>query len=645
MNKDNINNEANTDNAGAEAEKETVNTDAAPAEDIKNNDSVESEAETGIENEAENSIVDEASKEDDSNGNNADADSEAPVEEIDDSGDDDDFSASIDLPLPTPEEMENTLDIDLPEFSQQDNEKKKIIRNKIVKWLLIALGAIVAIIVIIYVACIVTLPTETVSRGVYIENIDMSGLTYDEVLNKIEQAYMLENQQITLTCNDQSFTINGSDIGLSVRPEETAQKAFDFGKSGNKLMDGITAVGLLAHKHKIIPVASADAELLKEKLNEFGTQIFGERKNHYVEIGEEKAIVWPGCTGYDGNSDTACEEVQNAIANEKFTNIPVSLASAPPAELTLEQFDLFVYKDPVDAYFTVEDNNVSIVESSTGRYIDKDESAALLQNVAEGGGPVEIPYYISYPAITSDQLSAKLFANTMASYKTSFASSTSNRASNVARAASLINGKVLAPGEVFSFNDTVGKRTVANGFSTAPEYVNGKTVEGIGGGTCQVSSTLYNAVLYADLEVVSRTNHMFTVSYVPNGQDATVADGGPDFKFRNNTDYPVKISAYTSGGQITVSIIGTNWEPAREVKINNSTSYSNNGDTIVRTTRTVSANGEVIRTETMPSSTYKQHKQEETTTSTNTSTTTSSTTTETTQETTEETAEETDEEN
>ncbi|MGN0150490.1 MAG: VanW family protein, partial [Clostridia bacterium] len=207
-------------------------------------------------------------------------------------------------------------------------------------------------------------------------------------------------------------------------------------------------------------------------------------------------------------------------------------------------------------------------------------------------------------------LNSKLFANTMASYSTSYGSSTANRASNVARAASLINGKVLAPGEVFSFNSTVGKRTVANGFSTAPEYVNGKTVDGIGGGTCQVSSTLYNAVLYSDLDIVSRTNHMFTVSYVPNGQDATVADGGPDFKFKNNTDYPIKISAYTGGGKITVSIIGTDWEPKREVKINNSTSYSSNGDTLVRTTRTVYANGEVINTETLPSSTYKQHKTE-----------------------------------
>ena len=122
---------------------------------------------------------------------------------------------------------------------------------------------------------------------------------------------------------------------------------------------------------------------------------------------------------------------------------------------------------------------------------------------------------------------------------------------------------------MFSFNQTVGRRSTANGFYTAKEYVDGQTVDGIGGGTCQVSSTLYNAVLYADLSVVSRLNHMFPVNYCPIGQDATVSDSGVDFKFVNNMDYPVKISAYTSGYTVTVSIIGTQRDIPHTVKIEN----------------------------------------------------------------------------
>ncbi|MCC8169858.1 MAG: VanW family protein [Oscillospiraceae bacterium] len=602
MNYDNIDENETTASAEAEDSREPV--EVADSVAYSNDENTDKDSEPEALSDSSGESID---------NNQGGADAETDGSSSDDSDGEDDFESTVDLPLPTREELENINDIELPDFSGNTPKRKRsIFRNKVLKGFLIAIGSIAAIFIIVYAACIVTLPTDTISKGVFIENLDVSGLTYDEALKEIEQTYLFENQQISLGCNGQTFTIEGLDINLTAYPEETAQKAIDFGKTGNKLKDGMTAFILLVNKHEIIPVATVDEEKLKEKLNEFGVQIFGEHSNHYVEIlDDEKTVVWPGSTGYDGNPDTAAAEVSDAVKNESFTNIHVSLASAPPAELTVEDFDLLVYKDPIDAYYTVEDNKVNIVEETNGRYIDKDEAAQLLANVTEGGGPIEIPYYISYPSITSDMLSSKLFSSTLASYSTSFASSTANRASNVARAASLINGKVLAPGEVFSFNDTVGKRTVANGFSTAPEYVGGKTVEGIGGGTCQVSSTLYNAVLYADLTVVSRTNHMFTVSYVPNGQDATVADNGPDFKFSNNTDYPIKISAYTSGGQITFSLIGTAWEPSREVKINNSTSYSSNGDTIVRTTRTVYVNGEVFETETMPSSTYKKHTEEE----------------------------------
>ena len=160
---------------------------------------------------------------------------------------------------------------------------------------------------------------------------------------------------------------------------------------------------------------------------------------------------------------------------------------------------------------------------------------------------------------------------------------------------------------MFSFNDTVGPRSVANGFYTAKEYVNGETVDGIGGGTCQVSSTLYNAVLYSDLSIVSRTNHMFPVSYCPIGQDATVADTGVDFKFLNSMDYPIKISAVTSGATITISIIGTQRDDPRTVKITN-TSTAVGADTSVHSVRYVyNSAGELIQTDDLGNSYYLSH--------------------------------------
>ncbi len=525
--------------------------------------------------------------------------------------DDDDNSSPIDLPLPTQEEMNSIHDIELPEISNLSRPRRSREANKkALKISLIVLGILAAIFAATYIVCIISLPTNTIAHGVQIEHIDVGGLSRQDAIDKIKKTYMLENTTITLSANGQTFSIKGDEIGLTALPEETAKKAFEYGKSGNKLKDGLTAMGLIFHKHNIMPVANVDEEKLKEKINDFGNQVYGPFEKAHVDIGDGKALVYPGKTGYDGNFEKALEEIKEALDKDNYSNISVSLSTQTPTMLTLEEFDAAVYANPVDAHFKVENNQVSVEEASDGRYINKDEAAPLLALLSDGGSPVEIPFYVSKANVTSEELNSKLFANTMASYSTSYASSTASRASNVARAASLINGKVLAPGETFSFNDTVGRRTVANGFSTATEYVDGKSVEGIGGGTCQVSSTLYNAVLYSDLEIVTRTNHMFTVSYVPNGQDATVADGGPDFKFKNNTNYPIKISARAGGGTITVSIIGTNWDPAREVKINNSTSYGNNGDTRVSSTRTVYANGAVLRSESLPSSTYKKHVEE-----------------------------------
>lgn len=123
------------------------------------------------------------------------------------------------------------------------------------------------------------------------------------------------------------------------------------------------------------------------------------------------------------------------------------------------------------------------------------------------------------------------------------------------------------PGETFSYNSTVGERTAARGYKEAGVYLNGEVTTGLGGGICQVSSTLYNAILLANLEIVERSNHTFKPSYVPAGQDATVSWGSPDFKFKNNRNYPVRISASTSNGTIVFNVYGLKSDDDYQVKI------------------------------------------------------------------------------
>ena len=490
--------------------------------------------------------------------------------------------------------------------SKNKNEQKKQLNYKRIAALsAIIAGIILVVFVILFFIGFSTLQSDAAARNVYIEDLPVGNMTYEQILDNIKNTHLFDEQQVTLRCRGESFTINGSDIGLVASAEDTAQKAFNYAKSGNKLADSMQNTLLIFKKHTIIPVAVVDRDLLASKLNDFGVQIYGELAEHQLVVqANHTVLITPGHTGYDNNPQQAVDEVLNAFSHEKFKNISISsLSSCPPADLTVERVDSEVYMEAKNARYEYDGDTVNIIPDVEGRYINKEEVAPLIANVKEGTEPIEIPWYSQPAEIKEQDLKDKLFADVLATYSTDYGGSTYNRALNVSRSAELLNGAVIAPGDTFSYNSRVGDRTEANGFYSAPEYVGGQTVQGIGGGTCQVSTTLYCAVLYADLNIVSRTNHMFTISYAPLGQDATVSYGSVDFKFLNSTDYPIKISAYTENGAVYTSILGTAWPDGRTVKIKNNVSYGTG--TSVSSIRYVYVGDECISEDTLPSSYYK----------------------------------------
>jgi vancomycin resistance protein YoaR len=174
--------------------------------------------------------------------------------------------------------------------------------------------------------------------------------------------------------------------------------------------------------------------------------------------------------------------------------------------------------------------------------------------VYEGGDHVlDVPLRPVYPRVDSEILS-NIKLNAIGSYATYFNSRNRNRSSNIALSAEAINNVVVFPGERFSFNGTVGMRTREKGYLRAPVIVRGELYEDIGGGICQVSSTLYNAADRAGLTIVERFSHSRNVHYVPAGRDATVSWYGPDFAFTNPYNYPVLIRAFAGAGSVSVSI-------------------------------------------------------------------------------------------
>jgi vancomycin resistance protein YoaR len=186
-----------------------------------------------------------------------------------------------------------------------------------------------------------------------------------------------------------------------------------------------------------------------------------------------------------------------------------------------------------------------------------DLEALKAQIAAAGEGQsVTVPFHFTPAALTKAAIESTLFQDVLGSVSTNHTND-SNRNTNLKLACKAINGKLIRPGETFSYNATLGERTEKKGYKPAGAYMAGKTVETVGGGICQVSSTLYYACLKADLEIVERTAHGYTVSYMPYGMDATVSWGSLDYKFKNNTDYPIRIEAWVSGGQVHVKLIGT----------------------------------------------------------------------------------------
>lgn len=201
-----------------------------------------------------------------------------------------------------------------------------------------------------------------------------------------------------------------------------------------------------------------------------------------------------------------------------------------------------------------EQHTVTMVEAQDGTTVDQEKLIASITSAIMNGShdePIQIPVNSVPASLTKDHL--ELMETTAT---TSFKGSSSNRKYNIRKGVDLINGTVLEPGETFSANGVLGTRTIANGWKMANAYVGGTTEEQAGGGVCQLSSTLYNAVVKADLEIVSRRNHSMPVSYIRKGLDATINSVGNiiDFKFRNNTETNVIIFAWTSGNDLYFKI-------------------------------------------------------------------------------------------
>ena len=283
----------------------------------------------------------------------------------------------------------------------------------------------------------------------------------------------------------------------------------------------------------------------------------------------DKLLVKNGVTGIIADKEAARLEIISKL--DKMVNMLDNPVNIKTEEVHPEKVDI----DKIQKQITKKVQNAEYI-SDTGDLIeqiigieieDVDQAKKLANSITEEGMQFSIPLLITMPEITTENVLGELFRDKLSTYTTYFNVNEVERTENVRLAAEFIDDVILMPGQEFSYNNIVGERSTERGFKTAKVYQQGQVVDGLGGGICQVSSTLYNAVVMADLEVLERKNHSLSVSYVKLGRDATVVYGSIDFRFKNSRQYPIKISSKISGGTLTIEIYGYNTNKTRLVDI------------------------------------------------------------------------------
>ena len=411
-------------------------------------------------------------------------------------------------------------------------------------------GAVIGVILVIYIILCFLASGKGFIKNMTINGIKVNNMSKEEVISKLENKYQKDQNQLLLNLemNDQKYQIdmkNNVKVNIKDQVNDIQKKYNNFFTKGYHY--------LLQHNENI-SIDIKNQKQLNKDIKKSGIIDYSTLVPTTYKVEKTKVIFTKGKSGEAVKQKDVYNTIQTALNEYDFNKtLKIKPSSVSEDESVMKTIYKTLSKEGKNA--TLDKNNdYKIVAEQYGAKYDLDDSISAF-NKAKEGKEFEVKAKAIVPSITKEDLEKNLFKDVLGEYTTTVNGS-SVRKNNVRLAGEKCN-VILLPGEEFSYNQTVGKRTKENGFGEAGAYLNGETVQEVGGGVCQTSSTLYNAVVLANLEVTERTNHTYISSYVPIGRDATVSWGGPDFKFKNNRDYPIKIEASYAGGKLTCKIIGT----------------------------------------------------------------------------------------
>ena len=413
------------------------------------------------------------------------------------------------------------------------------------------------LVLLLFVAlCGFTYLYPNVFPGVTVGTIPVGGMSRSAAVDKIEKesGALYEGQNVSVTIYETTYDIPVEDVLQSVDSEQSAANAFAVGRTGNPFVRMWNVIKAAAGQNEAQIAATVDEDGLTNTLEDIASKALTEPVEPTWEIGTDTMTIYAGKPGVNFDSAAVEQVLDEKIRLMDFEPYEVSVELSETPQIDIDKIAEQVIGDPVSATVSKEDGK-TIVPEKVGVQFDVEEARTI---IGDGSAEsYEIPVTTTAAKVTAEKLEEVLFRDTLASCSTSLNEGNVPRTNNVRLASAAINGTILNPGEEFSYNNVVGERTTERGYQSAGAYSGNEIIDEVGGGVCQPSSTLYMAVLRADLEVTQRVNHSFTVAYTPLGEDATVSWGGPDFCFKNDTDYPIKILAEQSNGQLTMTIVGT----------------------------------------------------------------------------------------
>lgn len=414
-----------------------------------------------------------------------------------------------------------------------------------------------------------TLAYNKIYKGIYINDVNVSGLTRDEAESFLRNTYepRFKSMQIVINSSGNKEEIKPEELVDSPDFTAAVNNAYNEGRTGS-FISRIYNISKNASSEKTIPLkCKFDEGKIQQLIGKYYLQVRKELVQNSYQIYEDKIIVTLGTHGESLDEAALRKKLSEIVESFKSGEIELPISVEKLSPFDIDQLYKKVYTKAADATYKVENYKLSMVPEVIGRDFDVEKAKELLKAQSKEGSRFEIPLSLTYPKIYEEELQKTFFTDTLSSFSTHYNTSDRDRSENIRLASGSINGAVIAPGDVFSYNEVVGKRSADRGYKEAHVYVGGRITNGIGGGICQVSTTLYNAVLFADLQVVSRRNHNMTVAYVPPGRDATVTYGGTDFQFKNNYKNPIKVLTFAKGGKLSIEILGVDENPSKEIKL------------------------------------------------------------------------------